>query len=106
MCSFFIITNLYNGILYILVLITREIEPVIIVGGHLVNEVINKIVKFLVKSPRPKFHADFGSNSKYGLTYGFPSAHSQFMGFLLVIILVLSYLKFLTCQRNIKELFV
>ena len=50
MCSFFIITNLYNGILYILVLITREIEPVIIVGGHLVNEVINKIVKFLVKS--------------------------------------------------------
>ncbi|RCK60527.1 Dolichyldiphosphatase [Candida viswanathii] len=62
-------------------LITREIEPVIIVGGHLANEVINKVVKMLVKSPRPAFHAGFGTNSKYGLSYGFPSAHSQFMGF-------------------------
>ncbi|KAG7660410.1 uncharacterized protein J8A68_006066 [[Candida] subhashii] len=61
-------------------LITREIEPVIIVGGHLCNEIANKIVKRLFKHPRPEFHKDFGIGS-YSLTYGMPSAHSQFMAF-------------------------
>ncbi|CUM62516.1 uncharacterized protein PRCAT00000067001 [Priceomyces carsonii] len=61
-------------------LITREIEPVIIVGGHLVGEILNKIFKVILRLPRPDFHKDFGSGS-YGLTYGMPSAHSQFMGF-------------------------
>lgn len=61
-------------------LITREIEPVIVVGGHLVGEVVNKIIKHIVRQPRPDFHKDFGASS-YGLTYGMPSAHSQFMGF-------------------------
>lgn len=61
-------------------LITREIEPVIVVGGHLIGEVLNKIIKHFVKQPRPDFHKDFGASS-YGLTYGMPSAHSQFMGF-------------------------
>lgn len=63
-------------------LITREIEPVIIVGGHLINELINKIIKVSIKSPRPDFHKNFGRDGgSYGMTYGFPSAHSQFMGF-------------------------
>jgi len=62
-------------------LITREIEPVAVVGGHLLNEVFNKIAKLLLKHPRPDFHKDFGSNSSYGLSYGMPSAHSQFMGY-------------------------
>lgn len=61
-------------------LLTREIEPVIVVGGHLINEVLNKVVKCLVKQPRPDFHKDFGVGT-YGLSYGMPSAHSQFMGF-------------------------
>lgn len=61
-------------------LITREIEPVIVVGGHLINEVLNKMVKCVVKQPRPEFHKDFGIGT-YGLSYGMPSAHSQFMGF-------------------------
>lgn len=61
-------------------LITREIEPVIVVGGHLLGEIINKIIKHIVKQPRPDFHKEFGAGS-YGLTYGMPSAHSQFMGF-------------------------
>lgn len=61
-------------------LITREIEPVIVVGGHLINEGINKVVKCLVRQPRPEFHKDFGIGT-YGLSYGMPSAHSQFMGF-------------------------
>lgn len=62
-------------------LITREIEPVIVVGGHLIGEVLNKVIKHLLKLPRPDFHKDFGISSGHGLTYGMPSAHSQFMGF-------------------------
>lgn len=61
-------------------LVTREIEPVLVVGGHLIGEVLNKIIKHLIKQPRPDFHKDFGAGS-YGLTYGMPSAHSQFIGF-------------------------
>lgn len=64
-------------------LITREIEPVIMVGGHLVGEVTNKFIKSIVRQPRPDFHKNFGTSS-YGLTYGMPSAHSQFMGFFAV----------------------
>lgn len=60
--------------------LTREIEPVIVVGGHLVGEITNKILKRIVKQPRPDFHKEFGSGS-YSLGYGMPSAHSQFMGF-------------------------
>ncbi|KAG7196021.1 uncharacterized protein KQ657_000028 [Scheffersomyces spartinae] len=52
------------------------------VGGHLMGEVANKIIKEIVRQPRPDFHKDFGANS--GLTYGMPLAHSQFMGFLSV----------------------
>lgn len=61
-------------------LITREIEPVIVVAGHLFGEVINKVIKHIIKHPRPDFHKDFGAGS-YGLSYGMPSAHSQYMGF-------------------------
>ncbi|CAN3372914.1 dolichyldiphosphatase [Diutina rugosa] len=61
-------------------LITREIEPVIVVGGHLASEVLNKIVKHILKEPRPDFHKDFGKGS-YGSSFGMPSAHSQFAGF-------------------------
>jgi len=60
-------------------LITREIEPVVIVGGHLIGEVANKVIKKVIKQPRPDFHKDFGSGS-YSLSFGMPSAHSQFMG--------------------------
>lgn len=64
-------------------LITREIEPAIVVGGHLIGEIINKVIKHIVRQPRPDFHKDFGISS-YGLSYGMPSAHSQFMGFFAV----------------------
>lgn len=62
-------------------LVTREVEPVGVVCGHLVNEALNKAVKHVYKQPRPDFHKDFGALSSYGLTYGMPLAHSQFMGF-------------------------
>lgn len=59
-------------------LLTREIEPVIVVGGHLVSEIINKFAKKFLKEPRPDFHKEFGTGS---LSYGMPSAHGQHMGF-------------------------
>lgn len=61
-------------------LLTREIEPVIVIAGHMAGELVNKIFKRIVRQPRPDFHKDFGVGS-YSLTYGMPSAHSQFMGF-------------------------
>lgn len=59
-------------------LLTREIEPVIVVGGHLASEIVNKIAKRYLKEPRPDFHREFGTGS---LSYGMPSAHGQHMGF-------------------------
>lgn len=61
-------------------LITREIEPVIAVAGQVCNDFANKILKQIFKQARPEFHRDFGKGS-HGITYGMPSAHSQFMGF-------------------------
>ena len=61
-------------------LTTREIEPVIVVGGHLVGEIANKIIKRIVKQPRPDFHKGFGAGS-FSLGYGMPLAHLQFLGF-------------------------
>ncbi|OBA20354.1 dolichyl pyrophosphate phosphatase [Metschnikowia bicuspidata var. bicuspidata NRRL YB-4993] len=61
-------------------LVTREIQPVITVGGHLVGEVLNVIIKRAVQQPRPDFHRHFGEGSLV-LGHGMPSAHSQFMGF-------------------------
>ncbi|CAK9438557.1 uncharacterized protein LODBEIA_P27810 [Lodderomyces beijingensis] len=64
-------------------LVTREIEPVIIVAGHLCSEVVNKVMKLIFKNPRPDFHREFGAINGKGhvLNYGMPSAHAQFIGF-------------------------
>ncbi|EGV60889.1 dolichyldiphosphatase [Yamadazyma tenuis] len=59
-------------------LLSREVEPVIVVAGHLASEIVNKITKKILREPRPDFHKDFGTGS---LTYGMPSAHGQHMGF-------------------------
>ncbi|CDK26185.1 unnamed protein product [Kuraishia capsulata CBS 1993] len=60
---------------------TREIEAVIIAGGHVVNDLFNVIAKNFLKHSRPgSIHTKFGSGHGFG--YGMPSAHSQFMGFL------------------------
>lgn len=80
-CVQFLLLPVYIMVFYTSwFLITREIEPVIVVGGHLIGEILNKVVKHIFKQPRPDFHKDFGAGS-HGLTYGMPSAHSQFMGF-------------------------
>lgn len=54
--------------------VTREVEAVVIAGGHIVNEILNKVCKELIRHERPEFSGGSG--------YGMPSAHAQFMGFL------------------------
>lgn len=77
----FTLLPVYIMVFYLLwFLVTREIEPVIVVAGHLCSEIVNKILKVLLKNPRPDFHREFGSGGS--LSYGMPSAHSQFIGFL------------------------
>lgn len=71
-------------------IINREIEPVIAVAGQLANDILNKILKILIKQSRPDFHKAFGS-STVGMNYGMPSAHSQFMGFFATYYIVLTW---------------
>lgn len=82
-------------------LLTREIEPVIAVGGHLASEVVNRIAKKMLKEPRPDFHKDFGHGS---LSYGMPSAHSQFMGFFAGYFMCIVLLKINHLSNNQKSL--
>ncbi|AAS51042.1 ACL186Wp [Eremothecium gossypii ATCC 10895] len=58
----------------------REMEAVFIAIGHLMNEILNNVVKNVIREPRPN---NFGTFQKETLRSGFgmPSAHSQFMGF-------------------------
>ncbi|ODQ77141.1 hypothetical protein BABINDRAFT_163868 [Babjeviella inositovora NRRL Y-12698] len=75
-------------------LLTREIQPVVIVGGHIINELFNHVLKKVFRQPRPAFHENFGkgridANAPpqtifNSLSYGMPSAHSQFMGYFMI----------------------
>lgn len=80
-------------------LITRESEPVIVVGGHLTSEILNKIVKKIFKQPRPAFHRNFGLASS-SLLYGMPSAHSQFMGFFAAYYVLIALFKVPLSRRE------
>ena len=55
-------------------ILDRDIESVIVAGGQLCNEFANKILKRVLKQPRPH-------EALIGPGYGMPSAHSQFAGF-------------------------
>ncbi|CCF58982.1 hypothetical protein KAFR_0F03860 [Kazachstania africana CBS 2517] len=73
-------------------IITREIESVIVACGQLSNEVLNKILKKLIKENRPygitSLHYNSTINFNMGPGYGMPSAHSQFVGFFTVYFLL------------------
>lgn len=71
---------------------TREIEPCIIAGGQVINDIINNILKKLIKFNRP--------NTIHGDGYGMPSAHSQFTGFLTIYFIM----RLIYQLPNIKKL--
>ncbi|KAH3679864.1 hypothetical protein WICMUC_000607 [Wickerhamomyces mucosus] len=59
---------------------SREIEPVIMAGGQVINDILNNIIKNNIKQDRPFKFDGFQTNSLRS-GYGMPSAHSQFMGY-------------------------
>jgi len=58
------------------VIATREKRVAVLLGLQLANEVVNAVVKRIVKEPRP-------DGTKL-TDYGWPSSHSQFMAFFVV----------------------
>ncbi|EPX75144.1 palmitoyl protein thioesterase-dolichol pyrophosphate phosphatase fusion 1 [Schizosaccharomyces octosporus yFS286] len=63
------------GIIYLTVMVTnRELDTFMQFGGQVANEVLNYVIKIIVKHPRP-------SVVLHGVGYGMPSSHSQFMGY-------------------------
>ncbi|KAF9154980.1 hypothetical protein BGX20_004551 [Mortierella sp. AD010] len=52
---------------------SRDLKPLVMLGGQLANELLNLILKRLVKQARPTEYLGDG--------YGMPSSHSQFMAY-------------------------
>ncbi|KAF9094704.1 hypothetical protein BGX23_001709 [Mortierella sp. AD031] len=69
---------------YVAVIITsRDLKPAVMLAGQLVNELLNLILKRLVKQARPTEYLGDG--------YGMPSSHSQFMAYFATYIVILMY---------------
>ena len=61
-----------------LVLFKKELDTVLFVSGQLLNELINLILKHVIREARPDMHSVKNATIK---TFGMPSQHSQFMAF-------------------------
>lgn len=60
----------------------NQIRALLLLGGQFANELINLILKKLLKHPRPEgIHQDGG--------YGMPSSHTQFMWFFVISTMLL-----------------
>ncbi|KAF9185819.1 hypothetical protein BGZ49_004241 [Haplosporangium sp. Z 27] len=74
---------------YVAVISTsRDLKPLVMLGGQLANEVLNLILKRIVKQARPTEYLGDG--------YGMPSSHSQFMAYFA------TYTVILMCRRGIE----
>ena len=60
----------------------KDASILLIIIGHLVNEIANSILKKLLKIPRP-LHP--GYDEDYNSGYGMPSAHAGFMSFYSIV---------------------
>jgi len=56
--------------------------------GVALNEGLNRIVKYIVREPRPD-----GGHSEHNVKYGWPSSHSQFMFFFVSYMVLFLYLR-------------
>ncbi|KAG0328590.1 hypothetical protein BG000_000421 [Podila horticola] len=65
------------------ILTGRDLKAVIMLGGQLLNEVVNQALKRLVKQARPTEYLGDG--------YGMPSSHSQFMAYFATYMVILMY---------------
>jgi len=59
---------------------TRELTVINMVAGQLASDLFNSVLKHIVKQERP--------NSMLGDGYGFPSSHSQYMGYFSTFLLL------------------
>ncbi|KAF9994020.1 hypothetical protein BGZ80_002623 [Entomortierella chlamydospora] len=67
---------------------SRDLKPLVMLGGQLANELLNLILKRLVKQARPTEYLGDG--------YGMPSSHSQFMAYFA------TYMVIMMCRRGIE----
>ncbi|KAF9934363.1 hypothetical protein BGZ67_003872 [Mortierella alpina] len=65
------------------VLTTRDLTPLLMLVGQLLNECTNAVLKRLVKQARPTEYLGDG--------YGMPSSHSQFMAYFATYMVILMY---------------
>lgn len=84
-------------------LTNRELEAVIMAGGHVLNDISNNIIKTIVKQPRPNSFGSFQQESIRS-NYGMPSAHSQFMGFLTAYVSLKLWLQWVGIKTRQKIL--
>ncbi|KAF9569542.1 Dolichyldiphosphatase 1 [Mortierella alpina] len=69
---------------YVAIIITsRDMKPAVMFAGQLANEIVNQILKRLVKEARPTEYLGDG--------YGMPSSHSQFMAYFATYTIILMY---------------
>jgi len=81
--------------------VTRELEACVLAGGHVVNDIVNNIVKKIIKQPRPyNYFGDSFQQNTIRSGYGMPSAHSQFMGFFAMYVGLRLFVFWETSSRN------
>lgn len=73
-----------------LILFRRELHTMAWFLGLLVNEVVNMLLKRMMKSPRPCSVLD---SKKLYNKYGMPSSHAQFMGFMAAYAVFFAYIR-------------
>jgi dolichyldiphosphatase len=63
---------------FTLLIFKKELDTLLFLCGQLLNEVLNIVLKNVIREPRPDKHVKFDQTIK---TYGMPSQHSQFQAF-------------------------
>ncbi|XP_077161521.1 dolichyldiphosphatase 1 [Paroedura picta] len=72
-----------------LIVFKRELHTISFLGGLLLNEGVNWLIKNLIREPRPCAEIHLSVHSKYAM----PSSHSQFMWFFSVYSFLFLYLR-------------
>ncbi|XP_065829509.1 dolichyldiphosphatase 1-like [Oscarella lobularis] len=80
----------------------RDLHTVTFFIGLLLDEIVNMIIKNVVRQPRPLRAAD--SSHLLHNEYGMPSNHSQFMGFFSTYLVLFVYLKIVSDSSLIRTL--
>uniref|UniRef100_A0A8C5CTI0 Dolichyldiphosphatase n=1 Tax=Gadus morhua TaxID=8049 RepID=A0A8C5CTI0_GADMO len=72
-----------------LIMFKRELHTISFFGGLILNEVVNWLLKHIIKEPRPCA----GAHTTLNTDYGMPSSHSQLIWFFVVYFFLFLYLR-------------